>query len=216
MAIVTRRCHHEGSQGQFAGRTAISEDPTFNARAALLDGHHNGAGGSEAADARRWIEIYSRLIEFKEELLERANGNGANGHHQNGDVLSYEKVDGADLEQLRSRLIHWQRVHSRLAPVDLDDKLGIVTLRGEAVALTRRENQLLSFLLEHPARYFDTRTLASRAWHDPHLASEQVRTYVVRLRRRLREAGVGCDIRSERRRGYALIFDEALEQAATG
>jgi DNA-binding response OmpR family regulator len=84
------------------------------------------------------------------------------------------------------------------------------------VALTRRESQLLTFLLEHPARFFDTRTLAARAWHDPHLASEQVRTYVVRLRRRLQEAGVGCDIRSERRRGYALVFDRAREPVATG
>jgi DNA-binding winged helix-turn-helix (wHTH) protein len=209
---------------ELPGGQPIQDGVTIGS-AALREGHQNGVQGSGAADARRWIEIYSRLVEFKEELLERANGNGANGngangngangHHQDGDVLSYEKVDGGDLEQLRTRLSHWQRVHARLAPVDLDDKLGIVTVRGEAVALTRRENQLLSFLLEHPARFFDTRTLASRAWHDPHLASEQVRTYVVRLRRRLHEAGVGCDIRSERRRGYALIFDEALEQAAT-
>jgi len=128
--------------------------------------------------------------------------------------MGYEMVDAEELLRLRNRLSHWQRLHARLAPVDLDDKLGIVTIRGESVALTRRARQLLSFLLEHPARYFDTRTLSARAWHDPHLASEQVRTYVVRLRRRLREASAGCDIRSERRRGYALIFDKAREPVA--
>jgi DNA-binding winged helix-turn-helix (wHTH) protein len=181
--------------------------------AAQLDGSITASPrASEANDARRWIEIYSRLIEFKEELFSRGD---RNGHHSDGE-LGYEKVDAQELLGLRGRLAHWQQVHARLAPVDLDDKLGIVTLNGESVALTRRESQLLTFLLDHPTRYFDTHTLAARAWHDPHLASEQVRTYVVRLRRRLREAGAGCDIRSERRRGYALIFDIAREPVAAG
>jgi DNA-binding response OmpR family regulator len=193
----------------------MSQNGAFNwTEAAQLDGSAPAySQTSEASDARRWIEIYSRLLEFKEELIARADHNG---HHLEGDQLGYERVDAQELLSLRGRLAHWQRVHARLAPVDLDDRLGIVTLNGESVALTRRESQLLTFLLEHPTRYFDTRTLAARAWRDPHLASEQVRTYVVRLRRRLHEAGAGCNIRSERRRGYALMFDVMREPVAAG
>lgn len=166
-----------------------------------------------AADARRWIEIYSRLIEFKEELLQRLAAGEATS---SSDASVDQKVAAAEMDHLRARLAFWQSRHAELAPVDLDDHLGIVTANGEVIQLTHRENQLLRFLLQQPGRYFDTRTLASRAWHDPRLASEQVRTYVVRLRRRLAEARVACDIRSERRRGYALVFTEDASRAETG
>jgi DNA-binding response OmpR family regulator len=161
-----------------------------------------------ASDARRWIEIYARLIEFKEELLQRlAAGPAGNGQGGLQAPLD-EKVAAAEMAHLKSRLAFWQARHASLAPVDLDEHLGIITATGEVIQLTRRENQLLRFLLNQPGRYFDARTLAARAWQDPRLASEQVRTYVVRLRRRLAQAEVACDLRSERRRGYALIFTE--------
>lgn len=179
------------------------------AGAPLIDGEDPRT--MRAADARRWIEIYSRLIEFKDELLERVRtdtGSNGNGH---GDLQADEQVVLTELDRLRGRLGFWQHRHSELAPVDLDDQLGILSPTGDAIPLTRRESQLLRFLLQNPGRYFDTRTLAAKAWHDPSLASEQVRTYVVRLRRRLIEAQVNCDIHSERRRGYALVFEEAAE-----
>jgi DNA-binding response OmpR family regulator len=182
---------------------------------ALIDGEDPGT--MRASDARRWIEIYSRLIEFKDELLERVrastsdNGNGI-GH---GDLQADEQVVLVEMARLRGRLAFWQRRHGELAPVDLDDRLGIIGPTGEVVPLTRREDQLLRFLLANPGRYFDTRNLAAKAWNDPSLASEQVRTYVVRLRRRLLQAQVNCDIHSERRRGYALVFEE-LDEAKLG
>jgi DNA-binding response OmpR family regulator len=169
-----------------------------------------------AADARRWIEIYSRLIEFKEELLERvrAKTSDANGS-TSSELQADEQVVLIELARLRGRLEFWQRRHAELAPVDLDDHLGIISPTGDVVPLTRREDQLLRFLLQNPGRYFDTHTLAAKAWNDPSLASEQVRTYVVRLRRRLHEAQASCDIHSERRRGYALVFEE-LDEARLG
>jgi len=200
----------------------MTEALATHTEASLIEGEDPGT--MRAADARRWIEIYSRLIEFKDELLERvrsktgANGNG-NGHgHGNGtggDLQADEQVVLIEMTRLRSRLAFWQRRHAELAPVDLDDHLGIISPTGDVVPLTRREDQLLRFLLQNPGRYFDTRTLAARAWNDPSLASEQVRTYVVRLRRRLREAQAHCDIHSERRRGYALAFEE-VEEARNG
>jgi DNA-binding response OmpR family regulator len=180
----------------------------------LIDGEDPGT--MRAADARRWIEIYSRLIEFKDELLERVRAKTGDGSRGNqGELQADEQVVLIELARLRGRLTFWQRRHGELAPVDLDDRLGIVSPTGGVVPLTRREDQLIRFLLQNPGRYFDTRTLAAKAWNDPSLASEQVRTYVVRLRRRLQEAQVSCDIHSERRRGYALVFDE-LEEAREG
>ncbi len=171
----------------------------------LIDGEDPGT--MRAPDARRWIEIYSRLLEFKEELLERVETQtGTHGAKASGQLQVDERVVLIELARLRARLSFWRHRHAELAPVDLDDHSGIIGPNGDAIPLTRRESQLLRFLLQNPGRYYDTRTLAAKAWNDPSLASEQVRTYVVRLRRRLEQAQVTCDIQSERRRGYALVF----------
>ena len=172
----------------------------------LIDGEDPGT--MRAADARRWIEIYSRLLEFKEELLERVQTQtGTRGDKPSGELQIDERIVLTELARLRDRLSFWQHRHAELAPVDLDEHSGIIGPNGDAIPLTRRESQLLRFLLQNPGRYYDTRTLAAKAWNDPSLAPEQVRTYVVRLRRRLEEAQVTCDIQSERRRGYALVFE---------
>jgi DNA-binding response OmpR family regulator len=188
----------------------MTEALVLHAETPLIDGEDPGT--MRASDARRWIEIYSRLIEFKDELLDRVRAKTGDGSRGNqGELQADEQVVLIEMGRLRGRLAFWQRRHSELAPVDLDDRLGIVSPTGAVVPLTRREDQLLRFLLQNPGRYFDTRTLAAKAWNDPSLASEQVRTYVVRLRRRLLEAQVSCDIHSERRRGYALVFEELDE-----
>ncbi len=183
----------------------MTEALAAHADAPLIDDEDPGT--MRAADARRWIEIYSRLIEFKEERLERARVTD-DDRDDRGELQLDERIVQIELTRLRGRLAFWQERHAELAPVDLDDHLGIISPTGEVVPLTRREDQLLRFLLQHPGTYFETRTLAAKAWNDPSLASEQVRTYVVRLRRRLLEAQVRCDIHSERRRGYALLFEE--------
>jgi DNA-binding winged helix-turn-helix (wHTH) protein len=163
-----------------------------------------------ASDARRWIDIYSRLIEFKEELLGRL----AEGRGDEPTVLD-EKVQADEMEHLRRRLAFWQSRHAQLAPLDLDRRLGIAARDGDFVQLTRREAELLRFLLEQPGRHFQARALAARAWGEPHLAAEQVRTYVVRLRRRLAEAKVPCQIQTRRGLGYALVFTHgAVEKAS--
>jgi DNA-binding response OmpR family regulator len=192
----------------------MTETIATHAEAPLIDGEDPGT--MRAADARRWIEIYSRLIEFKDELLERVQASTAeNGNGRHGDLQVDEKVVRTEIARLRGRLAFWQRRHSELAPVDLDGHLGIISPSGDAIPLTRREDQLLRFLLQNPGRYFDTHVLASKAWNDSSLAPEQVRTYIVRLRRRLIEAQASCDIHSERRRGYALVFEE-LDEASQG
>ena len=173
------------------GRLIETEDPTTD----------------RAADARLWIDIYTRLVDFNDELLTRART-------RDSGLAVDDYLVSAELSRLRTRLAFWQERHRLLAPVDLDERRGIISASGEAVPLTRRESQLLKFLLANPGRFFDAESLAARAWHDASLASEQVRTYVVRLRRRLKEAGSACVLASERRRGYALIFSDQAESIA--
>jgi DNA-binding response OmpR family regulator len=65
---------------------------------------------------------------------------------------------------------------------------------------------LLSFLARRPGQFFSAAQLVSLAWAAPELSAEQLRTYVVRLRRHLATSGVPARLVSEPRRGYGLIF----------
>jgi DNA-binding response OmpR family regulator len=155
-------------------------------------------------DARRWIDIYCRLIEFHEDLLERIKAPASGKEHREAD----EQVVLRELTRLQGRLAKWQQRHALLAPIDFDPRAGIVTSSGTLIPLTRRESQLLDFLLQKPGQYFTARALAAKAWKEPHLSSEQVRTYVVRLRCRLAEAQVRCALHTKRSKGYALLLDD--------
>src|SRR5437868_1774353 len=60
--------------------------------------------------------------------------------------------------------------------------------------------------LHHPDRYFTPTALAGQAWNEPALSAEQVRSYVVRLRRLLERAGANCRIESRRGHGYRMAL----------
>jgi DNA-binding response OmpR family regulator len=62
---------------------------------------------------------------------------------------------------------------------------------------------LLDFMLRHPKRPFTTRQLATLAWQNSRLSDAQVRTYMMRLKRRLGELGLEVMIVVVRNRGYA-------------
>lgn len=145
-----------------------------------------------AADARHWVAIYGELVSFGEAQQSRA---AATETHRRR------------TERFRSRLEFWRRRHWELVGLDLDLP-GLRIHHGDSeVRLTKREAQLLHFLLTHPGRHFTARALTALAWQDSKLASEQVRTYVVRLRRKLRELDAPCRLVSASKRGYALSFD---------
>lgn len=161
-----------------------------------------------AADARRWIAIYSQLLAFNEELLERLR-RGVGGDAGQRGLEVDDRIAELELTRLRDRFAFWQRRHRELAGVDVDETAGVLYGAEGAIPLTAREAQLLTFLLHRPDRYFAPSVLAAQAWHDPRLAAEQVRSYVVRLRRRLAEARVACRIDSRRGLGYMLTFEES-------
>jgi hypothetical protein len=52
------------------------------------------------------------------------------------------------------------------------------------------------------------RALLSEAWHDSGLPQKSVRTYIVRLRRKLAGLGAPVQVANMSRRGYSLVFVE--------
>jgi DNA-binding response OmpR family regulator len=171
----------------------------------LLEGENPDTTHSE--DARRWLVVYGELLAYKESVLERtlhaveryAPEAAAELEHTDVPILREER------DRFRRRLDYWQvRVRELGGGLDYDPGVRTIRHQGQAIRLSRREAELLSFLLEHPGQRFGPRDLAARAWLAPNLSSEQVRNYVVRLRRKLSGADLPCTLVSEPGSGYSL------------
>lgn len=153
-------------------------------------------GTDRPQEAARWVRIYSELVALHEERHPSQRG---------------EQRAVADL---RDRLEEWRRRHLELAGLDFDSYARIMTVAGRSQHLTRRESQLLDWLLDHPGEYFTSEALIQEAWEDPRLAPEQVRTYVVRLRRKLQEVSAPARLVNRARLGYALDVDPGASPRA--
>lgn len=158
-------------------------------------------------DARQWLTIYRELVAFAERSLTRLRAEA-----QNAASLDSARGDAdarwmqAHLGRLQARLEFWEHRFWRLAGLDLDIRRRILSHGGHRLRLTRRETELLSFLAQRPGQFYSAGQLVNQAWHAPDLSEEQLRTYVVRLRRHLASAQVPARLVSEPRRGYGLVF----------
>jgi DNA-binding response OmpR family regulator len=139
-----------------------------------------------------WISIYEELAAVLRSVLSRVDGRPER-----------EDLDG-QLAWIESRLALWRDRHADLAGVAIDRKDHTLTFAGRSIALTRREADLLDFLLRHPRRPFTSKQLATLAWQNSSLSDAQVRTYIMRLRSRLRELGLQEVITVVRNRGYGI------------
>ncbi len=148
-------------------------------------------------DARQWVSIYRELVTFSERTLSRLRSAGGDAD---------ERVMETHLRRLQSRLDFWERRLWELAGLDLDTGRRELTYAGQRLTLTRREAELLAFLARRPGQFYSATQLVSLAWASPELSPEQLRTYVVRLRRHLAATGVPARLVSEPRRGYGLVF----------
>jgi DNA-binding response OmpR family regulator len=158
-------------------------------------------------DARRWLVVYGELLAFKESVLERT----LRAVEQSAPEAAAEiaRTDVPILTEERNRFSHrlsyWQgRVRELGGGLDLDLAGRMIRHRGQEIRLSRREAELLGFLLAHPGQRFVPRELARHAWQDRKLSAEQVRNYVVRLRRKLSGNGLPCTLISEPGAGYSL------------
>jgi hypothetical protein len=60
--------------------------------------------------------------------------------------------------------------------------------------------------LDHPHRYYTASQITSLAWSDSALFPEEVRNYVLRLRKILVRLAIPCDLVNKPGRGYSLTF----------
>ncbi len=158
-------------------------------------------------DARHWMSIYADLLEFKVGILGRVRRDLATLS------LPAQKAAAVDLEIIETqmngyqdRLDLWYRRLWELQGLWLDPAGRMVRHKGHEVALTKREFQLLQFLLDHPHRFFTTTQILGQAWADPALFPEEVRNYVRRLRKILADLGIPVDLVNKPGRGYSLVF----------
>jgi hypothetical protein len=159
-------------------------------------------------DARQWVTIYRELVTFADRTLSRLRreaGSNMDSEHVAASDADERGMEG-HLRRLQSRLEFWERRLWDLAGLDLDIRRRVLTYAGRRLTLTRREAELLLFLARRPGQFFSAAQLVSLAWAAPELSSEQLRTYVVRLRRHLATTGVPARLVSEPRRGYGLVF----------
>ena len=170
-----------------------------------LEGENIGTNRWE--DARHWMSIYADLLEFKRGILGRVR--------RDMTTLSptAQKAAATDLEIIETqmggyqeRLDLWYRRLWELQGLWLDPAGRMVRHKGHEVALTKREFQLLQFLLDHPHRFFTTSQILGQAWADPALFPEEVRNYVRRLRKILADLAIPVDLVNKPGRGYSLVF----------
>ncbi|TME77396.1 MAG: winged helix-turn-helix transcriptional regulator [Chloroflexi bacterium] len=161
----------------------------------------------DVEDARQWVTIYRELATFAERTLNRLRSGEDN--HQAVALISRdadERSMEAHFRRLQSRLDFWEHRLWELAGLDLDVRRRVLSYAGRHLTLTRREVELLAFLGRRPGQFYSATQLVNLAWGAPELSAEQLRTYVVRLRRHLATARVPARLVSEPRRGYGLVF----------
>lgn len=95
----------------------------------------------------------------------------------------------------------------RYAELTVDPTDALVTVNGEAVTLTRKELELLTYFLTNVGRVLTKESLAEHAWGDAIDAADSfsfLYTHLKNLRRKLRAAGCELPIRTLYGLGYQL------------
>jgi DNA-binding response OmpR family regulator len=173
----------------------------------LLEGEDPATSFTQ--DARHWIAVYRQMIAFKDELLGRIRANlktlPPSGRE---DVLENDvAVIEQQLMRYRRRIEFWFARQWELEGLSIDERSRTIAYRERSIHLTRREYQLFSELAGRSPAYTSATQLLAEAWHDSRLPEETVRTYIVRLRRKLAELGAPAEIANRPRYGYSLVFD---------
>jgi DNA-binding response OmpR family regulator len=159
-------------------------------------------------DARHWLSIYADLLQFKLRLLERVERELAKLQPLAREAASEDLgIIQRQMDGYQRRLDLWYSRIWDLQGLWIDRESRLLNHRGTQASLTVREHQLLEFLIEHPHRYFSANQILDQAWGDPELFPEEVRNYVQRLRKLLRDLQIPARIVNQPRRGYSLVFN---------
>jgi hypothetical protein len=159
-------------------------------------------------DARHWLSVYADLLQFKLGLLDRV-AREIPKLPAPAQVAASEDlvIIEIQMEGYQQRLDLWYQRIWDLQGLWIDPEGRVIRHQGKEVSLTRREHQLLSFLLNHPHRFYTAAQILDQAWADPALFSEEVRNYVLRLRKILRQLEIPAQVVNRPKRGYSLVFN---------
>jgi len=153
------------------------------------------------------MSIYSDLLEFKRGILQRVRQDIAKLQPLAQKAAAEDlRIIEVQMQGYQTRLDLWYQRLWQLDGLDLDASDHVLRHKGAAVSLTKREFQLLQFLLDHPHRYFSTSQILGQAWSDPALFPEEVRNYVQRLRKILSDLAIPVDLVNKRGQGYSLVL----------
>jgi DNA-binding winged helix-turn-helix (wHTH) protein len=167
-------------------------------------------------DARHWMSIYADLLEFKRGILDRVRRDLVKlpAPAQQAAVEDVGIIED-QMKGYQVRLELWYRRIWELQGLWLDPAGRLIRHKGRELSLTKREFQLLQFLLDHPHHYFSTGQILGQAWADPALFPEEVRNYIRRLRKVLADLGVPADLVNKPGRGYSLVFRDNGDAQST-
>ena len=158
-------------------------------------------------DARHWMSLYADLLEFKRGILDRVNRDITKLHPVARMAAEADvRIIESQMEGYQRRLELWSQRVWDLHGLWLDPDGRLIRYMGGEATLTIREFQLVHFLLDHPHRYFTVSQILDQAWGEPSLFPEEVRNYVRRVRKLLKELGIPCDLVNRHGRGYSLVF----------
>jgi hypothetical protein len=174
-------------------------------RSVALEGEDIGTNHWE--DARHWMSVYADLIQFKLGLLDRVRRDLPKlkpiaQRAAADDLVIIEN----QLEGYRRRMDLWYQRLWDLQGLWVDPEGRMIRHRGKEEGLTKREFQFLQFLLAHPHRFYTPAEIVGQAWADSALFPEEVRNYVMRLRKVLARLEIPCDLVNHPGRGYSLQF----------
>jgi DNA-binding winged helix-turn-helix (wHTH) protein len=159
-------------------------------------------------DTRHWISVYREMIAFKDDLLKRVVGNlELVSPAARIDLTDDVKLIQSQLDRYTRRMDFWVVRQMELEDLVIDVDTRTITYQDNSITLTKREFQLLSVLLGRPDKYFSAEALLVEAWHDDRLPEESMRTYISRVRKKLKMLGNGAEVVNKSRKGYALVFD---------
>lgn len=161
-------------------------------------------------DARHGIGVYRQMIAFKVVLLGRIRAQLRRLPPAGGqDVIDNDlSVIELQLNRYKRRIEFWYGRQWEIEGLSIDEMTRVIAYRDRSIHLTRREFQLFARLADRSPGYISAEQLLSEAWHDPGLPQETVRTYVVRLRRKLAELSAPVQVTNRSRQGYSLVFDD--------
>ena len=163
-----------------------------------------------ARDARHWIGVYQQMIGFKDDLLDRVRTQlahlpaAARADVVDNDINALEE----QLLRYRRRLEFWYGRQWQLEGLHIDHDERTLSFRDRVISLTKREFQLLVFLVSRSPNFISPARLLVDAWHDGNLPEETLRTYIARLRTKMASLGVTAAIKNRPRTGYAIVFAE--------